>query len=265
MADNEDRMPPQAQARPPAAPSSPPESEESIEATAETDRCRTIALAVNDGPLNVQPVSVNQVRHVLRCAARLDAESAPIQHARPTPAGAGETHDEDRMPSETIVRARKELWLAVATIAAMTIDGSTSDARIQRFAAQRVRIMSAVDTLAAENARLTAELAAARKELADAAREINCAGPVAHRIRVLRQELSDENARLTAALDRARENLETMRLQVSLAKNEISHGAYHGDALRDVARCADFLDRALEQYESAARTQPEGSHAPTSR
>lgn len=51
---------------------------ESFDASAETDRCRTIAFAVNDGPLNVQPVSVNQVRHVLRCAARLDAESAPI-------------------------------------------------------------------------------------------------------------------------------------------------------------------------------------------
>jgi multidrug efflux pump subunit AcrA (membrane-fusion protein) len=42
---------------------------------------------------------------------------------------------------------------------------------------------------------------AARHALADAAREINCAGPVAHRIRVLRQEHAQTVAQLTRERD----------------------------------------------------------------
>ena len=44
---------------------------------------------------------------------------------------------------------------------------------------------------------IVAELERVKLALGDAAREINCAGPVDHRIRVLREELSDEIRRRT--------------------------------------------------------------------
>lgn len=54
-------------------------------------------------------------------------------------------------------------------------------------------------------AEFASALAAARAQLAEAAREINVSGPVAHRIRVLRRELSNANAKLAADLAAVRD------------------------------------------------------------
>jgi hypothetical protein len=47
---------------------------------------------------------------------------------------------------------------------------------------------------------LIAEVRRLREELAEAARQINCAGPIAHRIRVLKQEHADRLAQLQQSI-----------------------------------------------------------------
>lgn len=57
---------------------------------------------------------------------------------------------------------------------------------------------------AAELEKMSAEVAEVRLALADAAREINVAGPVDHRIRILKQEHADAVARLSNFLIKLR-------------------------------------------------------------
>lgn len=52
---------------------------------------------------------------------------------------------------------------------------------------------------------LIEELMRVRTALAEAAREINCAGPVAHRIQVLKRDYSEHIQRLEAHIDAARD------------------------------------------------------------
>lgn len=62
-----------------------------------------------------------------------------------------------------------------------------------------------LEQLKAANVGLVAELSRVQTALAEAAREINCAGPVAHRIRVLKQEWSEHIDRLEAELAEAKQ------------------------------------------------------------
>ena len=108
--------------------------------------------------------------------------------------------------------------------------------------------------LDATKAELRASLRASREQvatlqeaLAEAAREIPCAGPVAHRIRVLRQEHAATVARLTEENDRLR-SLEALHAkQADAANGEVARLT----AERDDARAA--LDRVAETVEQMPR------------
>ena len=59
------------------------------------------------------------------------------------------------------------------------------------------------------------------------------------------------------------ETLASVRTRIGLAKSEIS-GSYQGTALRDIARCADFLDQAIKLIDAAVRTHSTPSETPAS-
>lgn len=82
------------------------------------------------------------------------------------------------------------------------------------FAAWQVATMGALAELLGEVPRLVA----ASQALADAAREIPCAGPVAHRIRVMRQEWSET---LTAARNFTQADVLNLRAEAKAIRNRL--------------------------------------------
>jgi hypothetical protein len=102
------------------------------------------------------------------------------------------------------VEARGKLATAVALLALVYTDDRHGPQRaIAVDDAVREVEAAARESAEAEVARLQQERDEARQALAEAAREINCAGPVAHRIRVLRQEFAAALARLAAIAEYA--------------------------------------------------------------
>jgi len=76
------------------------------------------------------------------------------------------------------------------------------------------------------------------------------------------KEADDSAKSLRSLVTFLSDTLPGIRINISLAKNEIAHGTYTGNALRDIARCADFLDRALlliDRARSHPTTKSEGA------
>lgn len=90
-------------------------------------------------------------------------------------------------------------------MAAGTISGAWREWPMMRPEAKA--LLAELAALREENARLTSEVERVKLLLGRAAQEINCAGPVDHRIRVMRREHSELVDRLTRERDEARAKL----------------------------------------------------------
>lgn len=105
---------------------------------------------------------------------------------------------------------------------------------IQQLQGENARLLSEVE-------RLNAELNKVRIALGKAAMEINVVGPVDHRIRVLRAEMSETNAELFAELERlTAENARLRRVLMNIESAKRLHSGIPWEAmvmtLQDIAR-----------------------------
>lgn len=134
------------------------------------------------------------------------------------------------------MRKDKRVLLTIAEVLSVTESQKLLNSEIEQLQDQVLHLKQVNRLQLIENERLVKERDEARRNLGKAAMEIEVAGPVDHRIRVLKKELSEENERLRAALENA----------LRFAAQHVNHYWIHSAPAGDFAELAKIISESLK-------------------